>query len=78
MEVYNGIILQNHLYEKDARDPLDPLGTPLDPPRTPLGPHGAPPRTPMEHKNKNISTNSQREKVSIAASESFRCNASLQ
>ena len=49
---YYGILLRNHLYEKDpgdARDihrapwdPVDPLGTPLGPPGTPLGPPGMP------------------------------------
>ena len=57
---YYGILLRNHLYEKDpgdARDihrapwdPVDPLGTPLGPPGTPLGPPGmplGPPGTPL-------------------------------
>ena len=59
-ELYYGIILRDHLYEKDPGDawnvpgapwdPRDPLGTPLGPPGTPLGPPGTPlgpPGTPL-------------------------------
>ena len=51
-EWYHGIIVRNHLYEKDPGDawdgprapwdPGDPLGTPLGPARTPLGPQERP------------------------------------
>ena len=56
--------------------PLRTLGTPLEPPGTPLGPQARPwdhpgtplgPQwTPMENKNNKISTNIQRQKLSIA------------
>ena len=64
--------------------PWDPPGTALGPPSTPLGPQGTPlgslgtPADPTDHKNIHTSTNLQRQKLSIAASESFRCNASPQ
>ena len=52
--------------------PWDPWGRPCDAPGTSLGPRG-PPRTPMgplmEHKHGHISTNRQRQKLSIAVFE---------
>ena len=49
--------------------PLGWLGTPLGPPGTPLGPLGTPYGRLMEHKNGYISTNRQRQKLSIAVFE---------
>ena len=58
------------------RTPLGPPGTRLGPPGTPLGPPGDAPRTPgyfrrpcMDHKHGHISSNIQRQKLSIAAFE---------
>ena len=54
-------------------------GTFGDHPGTPLGlPRDAPGGNPMDHKKSHVFTNGQRQKISIAASESFRCNASPQ
>ena len=80
--LYYGIILQichELSYEKDPGDPRGVPGAPWDlqgPPGTPLGtaqgrswdPPGIP-GTPMDHKNGHVSTNLQRQKLSIAASE---------
>ena len=80
MELYDGIML----YGKDPWDPRGiprapwdlkgprghALGTPLERPWDPIG-------TPQTTKM-TISTNSQRLKLSIGASESSRCNAYLQ
>ena len=56
----------------------DPMGTPLRPPGDAPETSRRHPWNPMEHKNNHISTNFHRQKPSIAASESFCCNASPQ
>ena len=79
--LYYGIILQNHPYEKDLGYPKQspkPPGTTRDPAGTPLGhPRDAPGATGYntDHKSENISANSERHKLSIAASQFFRGNA---
>ena len=86
MQSCYGVILRNHSYEKDpwipgeSPDSLGPLGTPLAGPWDPLG-RARHPRgcqwTPRDHKNSHVSTSVQRQKPTIAASESFCCNASF-
>ena len=56
----------------------DSLGTPLGPSVDASGTLQGLLGTSTDYKNNNISTNSQRQKLSIAASESVRCNASPQ
>ena len=52
--------------------PGRPLGRPKDVPRTPR----APPKIPMGYKNGHIFGNLQRQKLSIAATESVHCRGS--
>ena len=84
-QIYYEIALPNHPMKRNPRTPRTspepprdspgtPLEQPVDSPRTPQGPPG----TTMDDKNSNISTHLQRQKLSIAASESFCCNASSQ
>ena len=85
-KIYYGITSWHHTYEKDPGNPGEspapqgtsgvPMGTPLQPAGTSLGPPGDALGTYTDHTNTYISTNVQRWKLSIAASESFRCNAS--
>ena len=69
----------------EVPNPLRPPGThqarPWDTPGTPLGPTGdiwGLPGSPTDYKKKHISTHLQHQKLSIAACESFCCNASPQ
>ena len=74
--LYYGLILRNYPVKRNSRIPWMPSGLPEnsgDLPGPPLGPS----RTPMDHASSHISTNFQRQKLSIAASESFRCNTSF-
>ena len=49
--------------------PMGPPGTSLRPPGDAPGTPRGPPGTPMDHENNHISTNIQRQKVSIAVFE---------
>ena len=86
-ELYHLNIVRNYPYGKHPRETrgvhrspwdsedipgtlLGPLGTPLGPPRDHWD-------TPMDHKNSHIAVNVYRQKLSLAASEYFRCNASI-
>ena len=63
------------------QSPLGPQGTPWARPWDPPGTRPGPPVDPgdsTDHKNGHTSTSLQRQKLSIAAYESFRCNASPQ
>ena len=87
-ESYYRFIVRNYPYAKVTGGPQGVPGATWnlqDPPGHAPGTHQGrawdPQRhlgTPADHKNNHISTDSECKKLSVAASESFRCNASFQ